>query len=796
MKKRLLVCLGIVLAFGFPGTTPVHSVSAYNDLSKYKIETQEFVGENEVNRSLEKLKKDTGWAASPVKTGEDSYQLYSGGFGSESYTKDILADFEKDTGIQGDYEPVNSISYYEIYSGGFGSKSRAATIASQFQQKTGVKGTVEPVGEKSTAYYQIYSGGFGSESYVKDVLDKFKLNTGIDGTYEPVGVGTPFYQVRSGGFTPESRAKSVADELTKETGIKAAVEPIGSAITSYTIRTGGFRGVERVQSIIQEVEEKTGQLGSYEPVPNSDSLRVVFTDLSESEFTAVKNYISAKNWWFSSSTQKVYGSYRVITVPVKGATLAKKGHEFFTENNWWSTYTSTGEYAYSSYRVVSEPVEGVTIANKGREFFNKNNWWASYTPTGDYTYSSYRVVSEPVLGQNQADKALSYFTENNWWAKYTDTGVSEATSYRIVSAPVSERDLIKGLDYFKDNNWWVSYKTHSKSTYLIRTANFTGIDVVNAGVQRLKDLYGWDSKVIKTYNGPQLMTTNYDITLNEMLNKQMETSPQTDKYRNEPRFVHSNFVDINEQTIVGNNVNVRTSMSTASDSNIVQQLNNGDNILVIGRTGDWVEIRITWQNAKSADVKSYLDTNNFSIDNKEYFQFLKLSQPAGLNANEINDKVLKGKGVLDGEGQAFIDAANKYGINEVYLISHSLLETGNGTSTLAKGVEYNGKTVYNMYGYGAYDSCPLECGVKKAYELGWFTPEEAIIGGAQYISSGYIYNSTFKQDTLYKMRWNPVQTWHQYATDIGWAHKQVGNIYSLYQLLDDYTLYYDVSVYQ
>ena len=85
-----------------------------------------------------------------------------------------------------------------------------------------------------------------------------------------------------------------------------------------------------------------------------------------------------------------------------------------------------------------------------------------------------------------------------------------------------------------------------------------------------------------------------------------------------------------------------------------------------------------------------------------YFQFLKLSQTAGLNASELNQKVLVNKGILTGKGQAFITAAGKYSINEVYLISHALLETGNGTSELANGIMYNGKKVYNMYGIGAY----------------------------------------------------------------------------------------------
>jgi len=46
------------------------------------------------------------------------------------------------------------------------------------------------------------------------------------------------------------------------------------------------------------------------------------------------------------------------------------------------------------------------------------------------------------------------------------------------------------------------------------------------------------------------------------------------------------------------------------------------------------------------------------------------------------------------------------------------------------------------------------------------------------------------------MRWNPDNPGtHQYATDIGWAVKQVANISRLYDLLDRYTLIFDVPVY-
>ncbi|MBS4536833.1 hypothetical protein GOQ27_00065, partial [Clostridium sp. D2Q-11] len=76
------------------------------------------------------------------------------------------------------------------------------------------------------------------------------------------------------------------------------------------------------------------------------------------------------------------------------------------------------------------------------------------------------------------------------------------------------------------------------------------------------------------------------------------------------------------------------------------------------------------------------------------------------------------------------------------------------------------------------------------------TPEEAIIGGAKFISEKYVNNPTYAQDTLYKMRWNPdIPGVHQYATDIGWAYKQTAKIKELYDLCTNYYLRFEVPKY-
>jgi hypothetical protein len=55
---------------------------------------------------------------------------------------------------------------------------------------------------------------------------------------------------------------------------------------------------------------------------------------------------------------------------------------------------------------------------------------------------------------------------------------------------------------------------------------------------------------------------------------------------------------------------------------------------------------------------------------------------------------------LAGKGQAIINAANKYGINALYLAAHAIHESGYGTSHISHGKN-------NLFGFGAYDATPF-----------------------------------------------------------------------------------------
>lgn len=198
--------------------------------------------------------------------------------------------------------------------------------------------------------------------------------------------------------------------------------------------------------------------------------------------------------------------------------------------------------------------------------------------------------------------------------------------------------------------------------------------------------------------------------------------------------------------------------------------------------------------ASEAETAEYMNPNNYYAGAYKY-QFLDLSKTSGVTADTLN-AFLSDKGILRGKGQAFIDAANTYHVNEVYLVAHACLESGNGTSQLATGVEVNGETVYNLFGIAAYDSGALEGGSQKAYREGWTTVDAAIMGGAKWISTYYVNSSDTRQNTLYKMLWNPERPgYHQYATDVGWAVKQAVSMNSIFERMSGAVYSYDIPVY-
>ncbi|WP_171021382.1 N-acetylglucosaminidase, partial [Escherichia sp. E4736] len=192
------------------------------------------------------------------------------------------------------------------------------------------------------------------------------------------------------------------------------------------------------------------------------------------------------------------------------------------------------------------------------------------------------------------------------------------------------------------------------------------------------------------------------------------------------------------------------------------------------------------------ETRPYFDPANH-MSEPDLFQYLDISTQVNVSDDQVR-KYLKSKGILSGHEDTFLHAAESYGVNAIYLAVHASLETGNGTSPLGTGIFVDGVKVYNMYGIGALDGRAVETGSKMAKRMGWTTPEKAIDGGAAWIASHYI---KAKQNTLYKMRWNPEKPGtHQYATAANWALAQSKLLKRECDLFPDVTLPLDIPVYK
>ena len=218
--------------------------------------------------------------------------------------------------------------------------------------------------------------------------------------------------------------------------------------------------------------------------------------------------------------------------------------------------------------------------------------------------------------------------------------------------------------------------------------------------------------------------------------------------------------------------------------------------------GEYVDTQVGKPYTTIEDVKYYSNPKSYSINNNdEKYQFLKLDTFRNINVYELNEylnslPVQNGKeAIFKNQAQAFVGAARKNNIDPIYLVAHTMLETGYGSSMLAQGVtvtqdpagnSVKPTKVHNLFGIGAVDADAVGQGSKVAYALGWTDIPKAIDGAAKWIatgvsanpsiglkeSQGYIHSQKFtEQYNLYSMRWDYVYGWHQYASDPQWALK-------------------------
>ncbi len=190
------------------------------------------------------------------------------------------------------------------------------------------------------------------------------------------------------------------------------------------------------------------------------------------------------------------------------------------------------------------------------------------------------------------------------------------------------------------------------------------------------------------------------------------------------------------------------------------------------RTNDILMEAGGWYTASDALNAFFLDPRNFLIES-HLFMFEKITYDETNHTPEVL-RALAGSSYLSNDYyiNIFMNAANTYQVSPVHLLSRIIQEGGSkedytpitGTSTYYYG-SYPLYGYYNYYNIGAYGdsvtsnpvirglayACGPACGFGTSYGRPWTSREAALLGGANFIASNYVYSGQF---TIYFQKFN------------------------------------------
>ena len=188
---------------------------------------------------------------------------------------------------------------------------------------------------------------------------------------------------------------------------------------------------------------------------------------------------------------------------------------------------------------------------------------------------------------------------------------------------------------------------------------------------------------------------------------------------------------------------VNASQVTAINSNdtfIPDYVSDGK--YVYHRYSPYTKVMVAYHNANMQVGKSYysadgINFGTFKLDHP--FQFSNLKSRTNYTAADIN-RLYSIMGVSDsklaGKGATFKAAEQRYGVNALYLVAHSALESAWGRSKIAKDKN-------NFFGISAYDDSPYTSATK------FDNVDSGILGAARWINSRYLHNSGYPANGAY-----------------------------------------------
>ena len=161
-----------------------------------------------------------------------------------------------------------------------------------------------------------------------------------------------------------------------------------------------------------------------------------------------------------------------------------------------------------------------------------------------------------------------------------------------------------------------------------------------------------------------------------------------------------------------------------------------DGKYVYHRYSQYSKVMVAYHNANMVVGKSYysadgINFGTFKLDHP--FQFSNLKSKTNYTAADL-DRLYSLMGANDsrlaGKGATFKAAEERYGVNALYLVAHSALESAWGRSKIARDKN-------NFFGISAYDNNPYNAATK------FDDVDSGILGAARWINEKYLSKSTY-----------------------------------------------------
>ena len=417
-----------------------------------------------------------------------------------------------------------------------------------------------------------------------------------------------------------------------------------------------------------------------------------------------KYYVGKQGWWVKDA-KKTAETTKSTTTTAKKSGWSKVGNTWYyydakgsqVKNAWIGSYWlgSDGKMATNSW------VDG------GKYFVGNQGWWvkdAKKTSESAKTTKSTTTTA----------KKSGWVQTGNVWYHYDSKGALTKNawvgSYWLGSdGKMVTNGWVDGGKYFVGKQgWWVKDAKKGGKTQ---------------GVEATSNEYSGHYKVTGLY-----------IPVYDSNGKILSHISQGTIIFKDNRASASGRIPVQVAGLVGYVNPSQVQAVNSSTTFIPDYVSDGK--YVYHRYSKNSSVRVAHHHSSMQVGKSYysadgINFGSFKLDHP--FQFSNLKTKTNYTASDINKLyTLMGasNSMLAGRGATFKAAEQKYGVNALYLVAHSALESAWGKSNIAKAKN-------NFFGIAAYDSSPYTSATK------FDNVDAGILGAARWINEKYLSNSSY-----------------------------------------------------